>query len=110
MRHLKIDKGQFVVKNVLVLHVHQLHLMVHAVIGILVVGEDNVEDAYGIDALELKVPVTALCLLSDGEGGIEHAFFLSVSVFISSFFLSVAFFYDFHSPNRIYAPFCWCSH
>ena len=63
----------------LVLHVHQLHLVVHAVGGVFVIGEYEVEDAHGIYTLELEVPVAALlCLIADGEGGIEHASVLEI--------------------------------
>ena len=45
---------------------------------ILIVGEDKIEDAYGIDTLQLEVPFPAFGLLLNGEGGIEYAAVLEI--------------------------------
>ena len=37
--HLKIEEGQFVIEYMLVVHIHQLHLMPQAVLRIFMVGE-----------------------------------------------------------------------
>ena len=57
----------------LVVHVHQLHLMVQTVVGILMVGEHEVENAHGVDCLQLEVPLSLYTLALDGEGGVEDA-------------------------------------
>ena len=76
--HLQIDEGQLVVEHVLVLGVHQLHLVMVTFCAVLVVGEDEVEDADGVHGLQLEVPVASHGLLPDGERGIVDAAVLEV--------------------------------
>jgi hypothetical protein len=47
--------------------------MVEAVFAVLVVGEDEVQDADHVDILQVEVPVAAGCLFTDGVSGVENA-------------------------------------
>ena len=48
--------------------------MVEAVFRVFVAGKDEVQDADGVNAVQVEVPLVAhFSLLDDGESGIEHA-------------------------------------
>ena len=57
----------------LIINIHQLHLMPKTVLGIFVVGEDEIQDTYRIDTFESEIPDTFLPLILDRKGGIENA-------------------------------------
>jgi hypothetical protein len=73
VRQGEVDEGELVVEDALVL-VFELDAVddVLALRRVFVI-EDEVEDADGVDGGELEVPVAALGLLLDGEGGVEDA-------------------------------------
>ena len=68
--HLQVDERQLVVEHLLRLQLHQLHLVV--VVRPLLL-EAEVQDADGVDALQLVVPHSLGGLLADGEGGVIDA-------------------------------------
>ena len=71
--HFKIDIGKFVVEHMLIFYVHQLHLVVEAVLLVFVTRENEIQNADGIDIIQMKIPVASPVLLDNREGGIEHA-------------------------------------
>ena len=71
LRHLQVDERQLVVEYLFRPGVQQLDFMME--IGRIVVVEREVQDADGINRLQLVVPVAAPGLFADGECGIEHA-------------------------------------
>ena len=56
----------------LVLYIHQLHLVPKTVLGVFVVGEDEIQDSNRIDTFEPEIPNTFLSLTLDRESGIEY--------------------------------------
>ena len=54
--------------------IHQLYLVVVALLVVFVIRENEIEDAYSIDAFQIEVPFRAtLSLFADRKRGIEHA-------------------------------------
>ena len=46
-----------------VANIHQLHLMPETVLGVLIIGKDEIQDSNGIDTFKFKIPDSFLTLI-----------------------------------------------
>ena len=74
--HLKIDKGEFVVKNVFVFDIHELDSMEILILGILVSWENKVQDGDQIHVFEVVVPAFLWLFLFHFQAATESGEFL----------------------------------
>ena len=73
LRYLYIYVSQLVVEHLVGVYLHELNLMVPAAGVLFTLGKVEVQEADGVDRVQVEVPVAAtLCLLADGKRGIIY--------------------------------------
>ena len=56
----------------LVIYIHQLHLVTETVFGIFIIGKDEIQNPDCIDPFKFKIPNSFLTLILDRKSGIEY--------------------------------------
>ena len=71
--HLQIKECQLIVKDMLVINIHKFHFMPKAVLRILIIRKDKIEDSDRVDSFEVKVPNSLLPLVLNSKRRIKDS-------------------------------------